>query len=77
MTALDELAYEIADEQCASIIECYGVRVRDRRGHILWYAVDVNGKFGGWQVSRALCYLKARGMLRRHAKHSNWVKVKP
>ena len=73
---LTELAHEIAVEQCASIIESYGVPVTDKRGRLLWYEVDVNDKFDGWQIQRALRYLRARGMLRRHPRFSNRVKVK-
>ena len=73
---LTELALQIADEQSASIIECYGVHIKDKRGHLLWYEVDPNDPYGGYAVRRALIYLNARKMLRRHPRFSNRVKVR-
>lgn len=73
---LNELAHQIAAEWAASIIESYGVRVKDSRGHVLWYAVDVNDPYGGEDVSRALTYLRAMKMLRRHPRFAHHVKVR-
>ena len=62
------LARQIAAEHCASLIECHGVAIRDRIGRILWYSLDLNDAYSGSDLRRALQYLEAEGMLRRHPK---------
>lgn len=71
---MNELAHEIATEQCISTIEYYGITVRSANGVLLWYEVDPEDKFGGWEIKRALRYLDARKLLRRHKVKKNWVK---
>lgn len=71
-----ELAHEIAFDFCASIIDSYGVPIRDSRGHILWYEMDLDDQCGSYEIRRSLRYLKWRKALRVNPKFPNWVKLR-
>lgn len=70
-----QLALEIANEQAASIIECNGVSVCSKNGALLWYEVDPNDDYCGFEVQRALRYLNLRGVLRVRRSNPNHVKA--
>lgn len=74
-TELTRLAIQIADEDCWSVIQSYGVPVVDKLQRLLWWECDPNDPQDGWLVSRALRYLGARGQLRRNPKNANQVKL--
>jgi hypothetical protein len=73
---LNEMAHEIALDWAVSIIQTCGVPIKDTRGHVLWYEVDVNDEFDGFAMGRALRYLHARNALRRNPRFPNRVNIK-
>lgn len=72
---LIKLAMEIADEQSASIIECNGIPVRSKSGALLWYEIDRGDPYCGWEITRAIRYLKMRNKLRVRKSNPNHVKA--
>jgi hypothetical protein len=72
-----QLALEIAEDDCRSVIDCNGMPVRSKSGALLWYEVDPKDETSWWYVERALRYLKMRGMLRIRRSNPNHVKVRP
>lgn len=71
-----ELALDIADEYCRSLIACYGTPILSRNGALLWYEIDVTDHCDGWLLTRALDYLDMRGQLRRRPSNNYQVKAR-
>lgn len=69
---LDKLAHSLAFDFAVSVLDGDGVTMRDDDGEA-WEMVEPEGEVDLFDCLR---YLEARGLLERHAEHSNWVRVR-
>jgi hypothetical protein len=69
---LDKLAHSLAFDFAVSVIDGESTSMVDVQGE-LWDMVDVEGEVDLFDCLR---YLEARGLLERHAEHSDWVRVR-
>jgi hypothetical protein len=67
---LDKLAHVIAHETCCSVIEshCISITEAETCG---WWSLES----GSGVVDDAVAYLKARGLIWRHAENPDWVRI--
>lgn len=70
----DRLAHKIAFDSALSILQSYGISIRDTRGRLLWYEIFPD-EDSPW-IAEALHYLSLMGLLRRHRTNPNRVNVR-
>lgn len=72
----DRMAHKIAFDSAVSILDSYGVSVRDKLGRLLWYEIDLSWHQDEPWIAEALRYLELSGLLRRHARILNRVNIR-
>lgn len=73
MDALTILAHDLAYESARSDIECYSKFRPCVSG--MWWQLDDRDPDHAEIVARAVRYLDARKLLRRHPEHPDWVQI--